>query len=80
MAGRNGWSEYQKLVLSRLDGQDRSLTELGNEVKELRSKDVVDLKVEIAMLKVKAGLWGAAAGAVPGALAVLYVWLDRAPK
>lgn len=80
MASRNGWDSYQKLVLDKLTEHSGSLATLTDEVSELRTKDITDLKVEIAMLKIKAGLWGAAAGAVPAALAVMYIWIDHAAK
>ena len=32
---------------------------------EANSKDLSDLKVELAMLKVRAGLWGAVGAAIP---------------
>lgn len=80
MAARNGWNSYQKLVLDKLADHSRSLETVSGELLALRTKDIPGLQVEIAMLKIKAGMWGAAAGAIPGALAVLYVWLDHAAK
>jgi hypothetical protein len=77
MAGRSGWNSYQKLVLGKLSEHSATLGALTEELAELRKKDVTDLKVEIAMLKVKAGLWGATAGVIPGFLAILYVWLNH---
>jgi hypothetical protein len=38
----------------------------------LRSDDLAQMKAEIAVLKFKSGLWGLAAGAVPGAIALIY--------
>ena len=63
----NSWSEYQKLVLDKLDRQDRRLGCLEGKVG--------DVAVEIAMLKVKAGVWGAIGGilAVMGPLAVALI-------
>ena len=75
MAGRNGWNSYQKLVMDKLEEHTDALKDLGVEVTSIRVVDIPALQVEIAMLKIKAGLWGATAGAIPGALAVLYVWL-----
>lgn len=49
------------------------------------SKDVNDLKVELAMLKVKAGMWGAVGSAIPilvtimVALLVHYVTAKKGP-
>ena len=75
MAARNGWSAYQKLVLSELEDHSRGLSELAGELKQLRTKDITDIKVEIAMLKIKAGLWGAGAGAIPGLIAAFGIWI-----
>jgi len=79
MAPRNGWNDYQKLVLNKLDDHSNSLEDLNKEVKSIRITDVPNLQVEIAMLKIKAGIWGAVAGAIPAALAVVYVWLQYSP-
>lgn len=65
-AGGEGWPEYQRLVLKTLsdltDGQQRVEDKLEA------------LTIDVAMLKVKAGVWGAAAGMVP-ALAILLLGL-----
>lgn len=56
------WDEYRKLVLSELRRLERAVNGLHDEVAEL--------KVEVARLNVKAGLWGALAGIVTAAGAV----------
>ena len=61
----NGWNEYEKLVLAELkrlgDGQDKMIVDVGKN------------RVEIATLKVKAGIWGAIAGLVPGSAALIVI-------
>ena len=62
-----GWGAYERLVLAKLE-------ELSNEMKELRvdlNEEVKDIRKEqtkqdvaIAMLQVKAGLFGSLAGLV----------------
>lgn len=52
----NGWTQYQKLVLAELE-------RLGDEYKEIKNT-LSEIQLEIAMLKVKSGLWGALAGVV----------------
>jgi hypothetical protein len=52
-----GWLEYRKLILSELERVSRELRDLNEKVLEIHT--------EIAMLKVKSGLWGALAGAIP---------------
>lgn len=77
MAPRNGWNSYQKLVLSKLDEHGEHLDALAREVAEIRNTDLTDLKVEIAMLKIKAGAWGAAAGLLPALLTMGMVWFKE---
>jgi|6_EtaG_2_1085325.scaffolds.fasta_scaffold53135_3 hypothetical protein len=60
--GVPSWERDQKLVLHEM-GRLSTLIEL------LRT-DVGDLKVEIAMLKIKSGLWGLTAGTVPVIIAL----------
>lgn len=59
-----GWGEYRKLVLAQLEKLEGAANR--------HEADVAELRVEVAMLKVKAGLWGALAGAIPGAIAILW--------
>lgn len=57
MIKKNGWSEYQKLVLSELNRNERAIADL--HVKLDRAI------VEIATLKAKAAIWGVGAGSIP---------------
>lgn len=63
----NGWSAYQRMVLSKLD-------EMAEDIKEIQ-REQGRQSVEIAMLKVKAGMWGALAGLAPFGLYVAYALL-----
>lgn len=63
------WSEYQKLVMAELERH--------NEVLEGLSKQINDIHIEIAMLKVKSGLWGAAAGFLAVALQMIISFVLR---
>ena len=40
-------------------------------------QEIGAMRVEIALLKQKAGLWGAVAGLIPGALAALVWYLSK---
>jgi hypothetical protein len=51
------WSAYEKLVMSQLAGLD-------SDVKAIDEKLML-LRIDVAQLKVKAGIWGAVAGMVP---------------
>jgi hypothetical protein len=59
----NGWQEYQRLVLYELKAHTDTLGEFG--------KELTAVKVEIGMLKVKAGIWGLLGGLIPVAVAVV---------
>lgn len=73
-----GWGAYERLVLAKLE-------ELSNEMKELRvdlKEEVKDIRKEqtkqdvaIAMLQVKAGLFGSLAGLVTLAVYIGYTIL-----
>jgi hypothetical protein len=63
----NGWDEWGKHVLKEIGRQDECIIEL--------EKKVQDTQVEIAMLKVKAGVWGLIAGLIPSVFALIYIYL-----
>jgi len=56
------WERDQRLVLSELKRNTDRI--------ELLRTDNGGLKIEIAMLKVKSGLWGIAAGSIPVIIAL----------
>ena len=58
---------YNKMVIYRLDQIDEALTDLRAEV--------VGVRIDVATLKVKAGIWGAAAGCIPALVAGVAVFL-----
>jgi hypothetical protein len=53
----NGWGEYKRLILSEIH-------DIKEAVEDVRL-DQIKLLVEVERLKIKASLWGAAAGAIP---------------
>ena len=65
----NNWSEYQKLVLAELERHGSLISEV--------DQKITDLRVEIAMLKVKSGVWGAAAGLISVMVFLLYQLLSK---
>lgn len=73
----NGWSQYQKLVLAKLESLEDEVKETREQIASLSNTEVRNLQIEVAMLKVKSGLWGAAAGFVPAALFVAYELISR---
>ncbi len=75
----NGWGQYERLVLNRLDRIDAEMKEIKAEIHNLQMEEIGKMKIEIAMLKVKSGAWGATAGAVPAAIIALYFLLGGGP-
>ncbi len=60
----NDWDEYKIYVTKTLEA-------LVENVDSLRTKDIPSIKTDIQSLKIKSGLWGFVAGAVPVALAII---------
>lgn len=59
----NGWKEWSKYVLKELERLSKAQKEMND--------TLILIQRDIAGLQVKAGLWGAAAGAIP----VLVMWM-----
>ena len=64
-----GWNAYQKLVMEKLDEHD---TRFGNVEEKL-----TQIQVDIATLKVKAGVWGGIAGLVPVVLGMVLFFISK---
>ena len=58
---------YNRMVIYRLDQIDEAIAELRAEV--------VGVRIDVATLKVKAGIWGAAAGCIPALVGVLAIFV-----
>jgi hypothetical protein len=65
------WTEYRRLILAELQRINAAVAEVDHKVDRMRSDDISQLKVEVAMLQVKAGVWGGAAGLLITLAAVL---------
>ena len=63
MADLNGWEQYQKMVINKLDAHD-------SDFKTIEDK-LTSIQVEIATLKVKASIWGGLAGLIPVVLGIV---------
>jgi hypothetical protein len=73
-SGFDGWTVVRQLLTEVADSQDKRLTNVERLLDQLRVEIIGEIRVEIAALKAKAGLWAALAAAVPAAIAAL-VWL-----
>ena len=58
------WVQYRRLILSELKRLGADLEDLGNKLSKFQTEEVSQIKVDIAMLKVKAGMWGLGGGIV----------------
>lgn len=74
-----GWSEYKLLVLDQLEGLKSQVRQLESKVDSFRADDIANVKVEIALLKQKAAVWGAVSGLVPSAIAALIWYISKTP-
>lgn len=63
MNDASGWSAYEKLVLSEIEDLKVELHNIDEKVTLAR--------IDIAQLKIKAGMWGAVAGLIPGIVVVM---------
>jgi hypothetical protein len=59
----NGWAQYQKLVMEKLEMHDGKFNNIDSKLTQIQ--------VDIATLKVKAGVWGGIAGLIPVVLALV---------
>ena len=81
--GGNGeWNEYRRLLLHELGSINQRLDKLEGMVGDLgnqRAEDGKAVWTEIAIirteLKIKSGLWGLLGGAIPAAIALIYILL-----
>ena len=68
---KNRWNEYEKLVLDKLESHTETLKCLDTKMTSIR--------IEVAKLKVKAGIWGGLAGVVSaiGSMILFYIKTDK---
>ena len=63
----NGWNEYSRLVLAELERLNVNYEKLED--------GIISIKVDIAKLQVKSGVWGLAGGAISVLVTVLFLLL-----
>ena len=69
MTEANGWSQYQKLVMDKLGEHDDKFNSLEDKL--------MRIQVDIATLKVKAGVWGGVAGLIPVVVAIVMFYATQ---
>jgi hypothetical protein len=62
------WRSYQALVLSKLEEHTQAMA--------ASAELITMLRLDVARLEIRAGLWGMLAGAVPSAALLLSQWLS----
>lgn len=84
----NNWQEWSKHVLMELkrlnrtvqavdEKIDNKIDSLDSKINDIKDNVITPLKVELAMLKVKSGVWGLVGGAIPVILLVLVEILKK---
>jgi len=77
--GANGseWREYKRLLLSNIDRVIKDIEGLNTKIESIKNTDLPAIKVDIAMLQIKSGMWGALAGLVVALGAVFLTLLKH---
>ena len=70
MAEESGWSQYEKMVIEKLDNHDSKFGVIDSKLTQIQ--------IDIATLKVKAGVWGGIAGLVPVVLGLVLFYTTQA--
>lgn len=65
MNERDSWAQWSKYVLAELKRINEAIDALDVKIDRIKDEQISQLKIEIAMLKVKAGVWGLLGGALP---------------
>lgn len=78
----NGWEEWKNHVLQEQKRQNRVMENIREDVSSLKGS-LLEFKKDAAVeskkieteLRIKSGIWGAVAGLIPAALAVIYIFM-----
>lgn len=77
MQDTNEWAEWSRnIVMEELRRLNSALANIEKSIAGVH-KDMSSINVEIAMLKVKSGIWGLLGGAIPVVAALLYYLLTK---
>jgi len=61
----DSWREWGTYVLKEMKRLNTQIESLDNKVTSIKDQQISQLKIEIAMLKVKSGVWGLIGGLIP---------------
>ena len=73
----DSWPEWSRHVLAELKRLNNNLAQVENKIDLIKDEQITPLKVEIAMLKIKASIFGLVGGAIPVVLMVLIEILKK---
>jgi len=71
MGDNDTWAEWSKYVLMELKRCNQQIGDLETKIDKLNNEQLSQLKIEIAMLKVKASVWGLMGGAIPAIILLI---------
>lgn len=61
--------------LERLGDSDKDVIGQVSALRQEVNRDMLEIKIEIAQLQVKAGIWGGIAGAIPIIIMLMIKWI-----
>lgn len=68
------WDEYRELVLQEIERINKNITEMNNRLDRNYHEyqaELSKLKIDVAMVQVKTGIWGGLMGALSGVITAL---------
>jgi hypothetical protein len=81
MEEKETWEESRAVIKYQLTELDKKVVNLSLQLTKNHAENQVmytQMKVDIAMLQVKAGVWGVVGGAIPVLVLILVSWLKVA--
>jgi len=73
----DSWASWSRFVLAEMKRLNQHLDQIEEQIASLRNNQIAQLKLEIAMLKVKSGVWGIMGGAIPIGI---YIFVEMLKK
>lgn len=67
----SSWPEYRRMVLAELERLNKGISDLHSKIDGATNQRISKNEIDIAMLQVKSGVWGAAAGLLVSLATVL---------
>lgn len=71
------FAEHRALILAELQRLNTLLEALRARIDQMNTLEIGKLKEQMAVLQFKSGVWGLAAGAIPGIAAMIYTVLHK---